>query len=99
VNDNGVAVGALLGIPAIWSPNGTGGYFRTDIALLPNHDSGFADDINNDGIVVGSDHVMGTSPFRSRAFLRLLNGSVLELAPAPGDSYSEAGAVATCSPT
>jgi probable HAF family extracellular repeat protein len=92
VNDNGVAVGGRSNTPAIWSPNGTGGYTRTNIAMLPNHQSAAALDINNDGIVVGVGYVTGTTP-RPRAFLRLLNGNVLELPPAQGDSNSYAKAV------
>ena len=99
VNDSGIAVGSRtdvashLNIPTIWSPNGTNDYVRTDIALLPNHEAGVAFDINNDGIVVGLsvDHAVG-GPV-ARAFLRLLNGSVHELAPAQGDTWSQAEAV------
>jgi hypothetical protein len=91
VNDNGVAVGTASGIPVIWAPDANDGYVRTNISLLPGHGGGLAEDIDNDGIVVGNGFAATT--FEQRGFLRLLNGSVIELAPAPGDIQSRAAAV------
>jgi hypothetical protein len=91
VNDNGVAVGTASGLPVIWAPDGNNGYVRTNISLLPGHVGGVAEDIDNDGIVVGIGSAATT--FEQRGFLRLLNGTVIELAPAPGDIQSRAAAV------
>jgi hypothetical protein len=89
VNDNGVAVGIASGLPAIWSPDGNNGYVRTNISLLPGHVAGLAEDIDNDGIVVG----IGFTATVQSGFIRLLNGSVIELPPAAGDIQSRAAAV------
>jgi hypothetical protein len=91
VNDNGVAVGIASGLPVIWAPDGNNGYVRTNISLLPSHVQGLAEDIDNDGIVVGIGFAATT--FQQRGFLRLLNGGVIELAPALGDIESTAAAV------
>lgn len=91
VNDNGVAVGTASGVPIIWAPDGNNSYVRTNISLLPGQEAAIAEDINSDGIVVGGGFELEVPP--QRAFLRLLNGSVIELAPAPGDNESRAAAV------
>jgi probable HAF family extracellular repeat protein len=60
VNDSGVAVGYRSGVPVIWTPDGSNGYVATTINLLPNQQFGFAEDINNAGIVVGYNAVLVT---------------------------------------
>jgi hypothetical protein len=89
VNNNGVAVGAASGLPVIWTPDGNNGYARTNISLLAGHETGWAEDLNNQGIVVG----LNFTDTARHGFLRLLNGTVIELAPAPVDIQSEAAAV------
>jgi hypothetical protein len=91
VNKKGVAVGWRVGIPTIWSPTANNTYVRTSIALLANHASGLAEDINDNGIVVGENYAAVT--FQRHAFLRLLNGTVIQLAPMQTDIESRANAV------
>jgi uncharacterized membrane protein len=91
VNKKGVAVGARGAIPTIWSPTTNNTYARTSIALLANHVAGLAQDINDNGVVVGDDYAAVT--FLRRAFIRLLNGTVVPLAPVQTDIESRANAV------
>ena len=94
VNDAGFAVGLRSGLPVIWAPDGNNGYVATNIGLLPDQEFGLAQDINNDGIVVGYNAVSADdSTLAFLAFLRLTNGTVIELAPAEGDTDSIAFAV------
>jgi hypothetical protein len=90
VNDAGTAVGASGGVPVIWTPSGSG-YISTSIGFLPNQVEAYATDIDNDGIVVGYGYYAVT--YRSRAFVRLLNGAVVPLNPASGDVESTAQTV------
>ena len=90
VNDAGTAVGSSGGVPVIWTRNGssyTPAYFNP----LPNQVDAYAEDINNDGIIVGN----GYEPvsYRSRAFVRLLTDAVVPLNPASGEVESTAQAV------
>jgi hypothetical protein len=91
VNKKGIAVGWRAGVPTIWSPNADNTYVRTSIALIANHTSGLAEDINDNGIVVGENYAAVTQ--QRRAFVRLLNGKVIPLAPAQTDIESRAFAV------
>jgi hypothetical protein len=90
VNANGVAVGVRGSIPAIWAP-GANGYVRTDIAILPNQQSAYAEDIGDDGIVVG--YGEDATTYRRLAFIRLLDGKVVAILPESGDVESAAYAV------
>jgi probable HAF family extracellular repeat protein len=83
LNDAGVAVGRYVDARgavhgAIWRV----GASRIDIPPLPGHTHAGAEDINNDGIVVGI--AFGADVETDKAWVRLANGELLELAGLPG---------------
>lgn len=85
VNDAGTAVGTYRGTPAIWSLKG-GTYSRTDIPLLEEDGDAYATDINDDGVVIGYGYAKNT--YEARAFLRLTDGTLVNLPPLAGDPES-----------
>ena len=95
VNDGGVAVGGYRGKAAIWSLSG-GKYVRTDIPLRTGDDSAFAEDINNDGIVIGYVYLQGT--YAMRAFVWIGVDRMVNLPPLPGDPESSASAISNIVP-
>jgi probable HAF family extracellular repeat protein len=83
LNDAGTAVGRYVDAHgavhgAIWPLGGS----RIDIPPLAGHVHAGAEDINNDGIVVGV--AFGTDVDTDKAWVRLSNGELLELAGLPG---------------
>jgi hypothetical protein len=90
VSDAGIAVGSIGGRPVMWTPSGSG-YTPTYIGFLPSQAAAYATAIDNDGMVVGYGYDSVT--YRSRAFVRLLDGTVVPLNPVSGDVESTAQAV------
>lgn len=97
VNDAGTVVGSYcvsgcgvnqVSHGAIWVVGVSG---RTAIAPLPGYDFAHATDVNNDGLVVGSSS--GPVATSERAFLRLVNGVLIDLPPLAGFSQSSAVAI------
>lgn len=97
INDAGTkAVGYCPGTAGvIWELGGTT-YPRTDIALPSDKDWGWAEDINNEGIVVGFVSATGTGV--QTAYLRLADGSLINLPPDGSDLQSLAHAVSNTQP-
>ena len=91
VNDAGTVVGRYLensaAHAAIWPLGGN----RIEIPPLPGFTNMGAEDINNDGIVVGI--AFGANQESDKAWIRLTDGQVLELAGLPGAIAANALAV------
>jgi len=87
VNDSGDTAGREGATPMIWRAGGT--ETASSAPAGQAFESGTARDINNAGLVVlsfyGQDH--------DRGFLRLANGTLIELPPQPGDVSSYAAGI------
>lgn len=89
LNDAGTAVGRYVDANAavhgaIWRT----GASRIDIPPLAGHVHTSAEDINNDGIVIGV--AFGTQSATDKAWVRLADGELLELAGLPGATGTNA---------
>lgn len=92
LNDAGTAVGRYVDTNAavhgaIWRA----GAGRIDIPPLAGHVHTSAEDINNDGIVIGT--AFGVQSATDKAWVRLADGELLELAGLPGATGTNAFAL------
>lgn len=98
INDAGAVVGTVcspcagaspLWYGAIWNPPDS----RVLIEPLAGYTNAFASDINNAGYVVGASYGVAGGTDTYRGYIRLPGGSLVELAPLPGHSSSDAFAL------